>query len=244
MTTTPTHRQREWPVQLRLPGQTAAHEGPVDMHMMYVMHHAFRRDLGAFAAAAAVTPSSDRETWQALARRWELFSTALHHHHAGEDAGLWPRLLEVADEQGRATLEAMEAEHEEIDPMLEACAAGFARLAQHDDEDARRALAVRLVAARESLARHLAHEEGDAIALVQEHLTDEEWLALEEEHFRAKFSPRQMLALVAWVAHEMPDEARGYVLGKAGLPFRVLWLLGRRSFVRRERAAFRYVLEA
>ena len=37
-------------VQLRLPGQTAAHEGPVDMHMMYVMHHAFRRDLAAFAA--------------------------------------------------------------------------------------------------------------------------------------------------------------------------------------------------
>ena len=109
MTTTPTRRRPEWPVQLRLPGQTAAHEGPVDMHMMYVMHHAFRRDLAAFAAAAAVTPSADRDTWQALARRWELFSTALHHHHAGEDAGLWPRLLEVADEQDRATLEAMEA---------------------------------------------------------------------------------------------------------------------------------------
>ena len=243
MTTTPTRRP-EWPVQLRLPGQTAAHEGPVDMHMMYVMHHAFRRDLAAFAAAAEVTPSDDRATWQALARRWEMFSTALHHHHAGEDAGLWPRLLEVADEQGRATLEAMEAEHEEIDPMLEACAAGFARLADHDDEDARRALAVRLVAARESLARHLAHEEGDAIALVQQHLTDEEWLALEEEHFRASLSLRRTVALVAWVAHELPADARSYVLGKAGLPFRVLWLLGRPSFERQERAAFRHLAES
>ena len=230
--------------QLRLPGQTAAHEGPVDMHMMYVMHHAFRRDLTAFVAAAALTPSGDRATWQALAQRWELFSTALHHHHAGEDAGLWPRLLEVADDEGRATLEAMEAEHEEIDPMLESCAAGFARLAEHADEDARRALAVRLVAARESLARHLAHEEGDAIALVQQHLTDDEWLALEEEHFRAELSLGQMLALVSWVAHELPADARSHVFGKAGLPFRVLWLLGRRSFRRRERAAFRYVVDA
>jgi hemerythrin-like domain-containing protein len=230
--------------QLRLPGQTAAHEGPVDMHMMYVMHHAFRRDLTAFVAAAALTPSGDRATWQALAQRWELFSTALHHHHAGEDAGLWPRLLEVADDEGRATLEAMEAEHEEIDPMLESCAAGFARLAEHEDEDARRALAVRLVAARESLARHLAHEEGDAIALVQQHLTDEEWLALEEEHFRAKLSLGQVLALVSWVAHELPADARSQVFGKAGLPFRVLWLVGRRSFRRRERAAFRYVVDA
>lgn len=33
-----------WPRQLRLPGQAAALEGPVDLRMMYVMHHAFRRD--------------------------------------------------------------------------------------------------------------------------------------------------------------------------------------------------------
>ena len=36
--------------QVLLPGQAAAPEGPVDMIMMYVMHHAFRRDLAAFAA--------------------------------------------------------------------------------------------------------------------------------------------------------------------------------------------------
>ena len=35
------------PRQLRLPGQTAAPDGPVDMTIMYVMHHAFRRDLAA-----------------------------------------------------------------------------------------------------------------------------------------------------------------------------------------------------
>ena len=115
------------------PGQAAAPEGPVDMSMMYLMHHAFRRDLAAFAAASRCTPVDDRATWQALAERWAALREALHHHHNGEDTGLWPLLLERATTDERATLEAMEAEHAEIDPLLEACAAGFARLA-----DARR----------------------------------------------------------------------------------------------------------
>ena len=152
-----------WPEQIRLPGQTAAHPGPIDMTMMYVMHHAFRRDLEAFATAAGTTPAADRRAWRAMAARWETFSWALHHHHSGEDAGLWPALMDRADDEGRATLEAMEAEHSEIDPILEACATGFERLAEHTDEDARAALAVRLVAARERLAEHLKHEETEAM---------------------------------------------------------------------------------
>ena len=63
-----------------------------------------------------------------------------------------------------ATLDAMEAEHADIDPLLTSCAAGFERLDAHQDEDARAALAVRLVATRDHLARHLAHEEADAIS--------------------------------------------------------------------------------
>ena len=41
------------PRQLTLPGQAATADGPLDMTMMYVMHHAFRRDLRALARAAA-----------------------------------------------------------------------------------------------------------------------------------------------------------------------------------------------
>ena len=39
--------------QITLPGQTATVGGPLDMTMMYVMHHAFRRDLRALAAGPA-----------------------------------------------------------------------------------------------------------------------------------------------------------------------------------------------
>jgi len=184
-----------WPTQLFLPGQAAAPDGPVDMQMMFLMHHAFRRDLAKFAAAAQHTPVEDRATWRLLAARWELFADVLHHH-SGEDAGLWPWLLEHGTPADRATLDAMAAEHAEIDPALAACAAGFNRLVSHADDDARAALAVRLVATRDGLARHLAHEETDAMAILQRVMTQEEWTALDEEFFKQDLGFRQVVALV------------------------------------------------
>ncbi|WP_082590777.1 hemerythrin domain-containing protein [Phycicoccus sp. Soil748] len=230
-----------WPEQLRFPGQAAAHPGPVDMTMMYVMHHAFRRDLTAFAAAATATPAGARTTWRALAARWDAFAAALHHHHSGEDAGLWPLLLDRTDDEGRAILEAMEAEHAEIDPILQACAAGFARLSTHADDDARSALAIRLTAAKSSLGRHLEHEETLAIAIVQEVMTNEEWQELEEVHFRSGLRPAQVLALVPWAMHQVPAPLRRTVFGRSGRPHHLMWLLTRRRFEQRERVAFAYV---
>ena len=228
--------------QVLLPGQAAAPEGPVDMIMMYVLHHAFRRDLAAFAAAAAATPVGARSTWRALADRWALFAQALHHHHSGEDAGLWPLLVERADAEGRVTLEAMEAEHAQIDPVLTACAAGFERLASREDEDARAGLAVRLVAAREGLGRHLRHEECDAIALIQQLMTNEEWQALDEEHFKQGLSVKDLTALVPWALHEVPGPIRrGIFAQPGGRAHHLLWLATRRGFERRERLAFHYV---
>jgi hypothetical protein len=212
---------------------------------MYVMHHAFRRDLRAFAAAVARTPAADRPAWRALRERWALFSFVLHEHHTGEDAGLWPLLLERVDAAGdaaaRATLEAMEAEHAGIDPLLTACSAGFERLAGHADDDARAALEVRVVAVRQLLESHLAHEERDAMALFQAYATPADWHRLEVEHFRPAYSLRDTLRVVPWVLHELPAEARDRMLGAdpAGRTFIAVWRVSlRRPFERRERRAF------
>jgi hypothetical protein len=236
------HAPEAWPTQVRLPGQTAATPGPVDMTMMYLMHHAFRRDLAAFAAAAKVTPVGDRESWRALAERWDLFSEVLHHHHTGEDTGLWPVLMERTDAAGREVLAAMEAEHAEIDPILEASAAGFHRLAAHADEDARQALAVRLAAAKASLADHLRHEETGAIPILQAVMTQADWDEREETSFKEGITFRQIVRMVPWVAHEVPDAVRRTVFAKpGGRANQVIWWLTRRGFERRDRVAFRHV---
>ncbi len=231
-----------WPTPIRLPGQTAAHPGPVDMTMMYVMHHAFRRDLTAFAAAAVATPVADREAWVALADRWEVFSDALHHHHSAEDSGLWPLLMERTDDAGRAVLQAMEDEHAQIDPILEACAAGFARLASHPEEDTRAALAVRLVAGRELLGEHLRHEETEAIAIIQQVMTAEEWQRLDEEVFKEGLTFKKIIGLVPWVLHEVPGAVRRQLFAEpGGRMHQLVWALTRRGFDRRQQVAFRHL---
>lgn len=234
MTTTATRPQ------LFLPGQVAAPEGPLDLTNMYLAHHGFRRDLAAFAKAVPVTPVEDRDAWSALAERWWMFSQVLHHHHKAEDDWLWPVLTERSDAAGRETLEAMEAEHAEIDPTLEACEAGFARLAEHADPDARAALAVRLTAARESLGRHLAHEESDAIRIVQSVMTEQEWTDF-EKRIGETITLSQVFKLVPWVIHGLSAERRREVFAATGAAHRVLWMLSHRRFERLDRRAFKHL---
>ncbi len=228
--------------QLMLPGQAAAAQGPLDLSGMYFMHHAFRRDLRAFAAAAAQTPADATATWRALRDRWRMFGRFLHNHHSLEDATIWPLLLERADAAGRATLTAMEAEHGEIDPLLAACGEGFAALAERPDEDVRASLEVRVVAARERLGAHLAHEEHDALPLVQAHMTAAEWQVVDERDAKADYPLRETLAALPWVLHGLPDDARARLFAMAGNPvFPAVWrLLLRRPFERSEARAFRY----
>jgi hypothetical protein len=235
-----TSTHHDWPTQLRLPGQAAAPEGPVDMQMMYLMHRGFRRDLDRFTSAARHTPATDRGIWRLLRDRWAMFAEVLHNHHSGEDAGLWPWLLEHGTEEDRSTLEAMEAEHAEIDPLLGVCTDGFASMAAGADDDLRAALAVRLAATRDRLGRHLAHEETDAITIIQRLMTPEEWHRLDEEFFKEDLTPRFILKIVPWAAYGISAEVRRRIFADTGFGFKLVWLVTRRRFAVREERAFRY----
>ena len=93
---------------------------------------------------------------------------------------LWPQLLDVVDAAGRAALEAMEAEHELIDPLLEACAAGFAAMARTPDAAVRDPAGRHRGGARDTLSEHMRHEETGALPLVQELLAAEGWERVEK----------------------------------------------------------------
>lgn len=230
----------DWPTQLRLPGQAAAPDGPVDMYLMYVMHRGFRRDLDSFVSAVQHTPVEDRGTWTLLADRWGVFSEVLHEHHTGEDTGLWPWLTAHGTEDDRATLEAMETEHDAIDPLLGLCATGFERLRTHADHDARAALAVRVVATRDMLGRHLEHEETDAIAIIQRLMTPEDWEVLDEEHLKGRLTPRLVIRIVPWAAYALPKQVLDEVFAKTDFGFKLVWYATRRRFAVREARTFRY----
>lgn len=227
-----------WPTRLQLPGQAAAPDGPVDLTPMLVLHHGFRRDLRRFLAAARTLPGEDMAGFRALRRRWDLFAEILHHHHAGEDAGLWPMLRAHADRDGRAVLDAMEAEHSVIDPALAAVVAAFDAVLAHVGPAARRQLVDRLMEVEQALLVHLAHEEQDALTMVQRSLTQAQWEELERTHFRRGLSFGDLVRMVPWVIDGLPPDARQRMLGSAPLPIRVIWRLAHRGFERREVSVF------
>jgi len=228
-----------------LPGQMHVAEGPLDLNGMYMAHHAFRRDLARFAVAARETPVDAAEVWRALAVRWELFSGILHHHHTTEDDVLWPQLLEIVDAMGdsggRETLEAMEAEHDLIDPLLAACAAGFGAMAQAPGSATRHQLADTTEAARDTLSAHMGHEETEALPLVQSLLSAEGWERVEKAAGEGK-SASDLRFLVPWVADGLSPVQLEAAFRSVGQALRVLLVLTRRGYARRERVAFRYAM--
>ncbi len=233
---------RPLPQQISLPGQAHVAEGPHDQSGMYVVHHAFRRDLTAFEAAVRATPVGDAATWAALAGRWTTFATVLHHHHGVEDENLWPVLLAEAtgDVSATAMLHAMEAEHEGIDPALASCAAGFAAMVEHPCDDHRNALDVHVTATRAALLAHLAHEETEALPLLQQTLSTAQNAAFEKAAGRA-YPLRMMPFLLPWVAAGMPADVRQRIVAGAGPGYGLLLRMFRGRYERGERKAFRYV---
>jgi len=230
--------------QITLPGQAHAAEGPHDQTGMYVMHHAFRRDLTAFETAVRQTPVGDRATWQALRARWERFATVLHHHHEVEDRSIWPVLVahaeESRDDAAQQTLRAMEDEHADIDPALAAVRRGFASMVEHPCDDHRNALDVHVTAMRAALLDHLRHEETEALPYLQRVMTAAEFEA-SEKAAAAGYPVRLMPFLLPWVAAGLPDEVTRRLIGGAGPAYAVALRLSRPSFLRRERRAFRHV---
>ena len=155
-----------------LPGTDAARHGTgdADLTIMLAAHDAFRRDLTRLVRAAAAADLSDPSRRRSVAAGWELFKHELHLHHTAEDEVIWPVLRPrlAHSEHALSVLDAMEEEHERIDPLLAAVDAAFAP--RRED-----ALADVIDALVTTLTGHLAHEEREGLPLIGVALTAAEW---------------------------------------------------------------------
>jgi len=149
-----------------------------DMIMMYVIHDALRRDLGQLSRAVETRGFLDPGRRPGFTAGWELFKAQLHHHHTGEDIALWPRVRTHL--QGRpedlALLDVMEAEHVRIGPTIEAI-----DIAVVDQESGADRVAEATAAFRSELVDHLAHEERDAVPIVESVMTRQDWRAFSRQ---------------------------------------------------------------
>jgi hypothetical protein len=189
--------------------------GDVDFTLMYVAHDAFTRDLDRLLLAV-----EDGNSWRAADHiRWHTFTSQLHVHHHAEDDALWPPLRATAltaDEI--ATLDAMEREHAQIDPLLEQV-----ERAAGDDPAALPGSLRRL---RAALAGHLRHEEDAALPMIARRTGPEGWAAFTAT-FRETQGIRGAATYFPWLLEGAPADVRTRVLSvlppPARLLYRVLW---------------------
>jgi hemerythrin-like domain-containing protein len=119
-------------------------------------HHGFRRDLQRFERALVRIADGDVSRRQAVAAEWQKFRAALHGHHEAEDSGMFPNIASQ-HESARGTIAGLEADHRQIDPLLERGDAAFANLSEP-----RAALDV-VTTLLKLLTPHLATEERELI---------------------------------------------------------------------------------
>jgi len=180
----------------------------LDMSMMFAMHDALRRELAQVGRIASGRDDNPGTLLRA-ALGWELFRKFLTVHHQTEDDVLWPPLrASVAGRPERAALvDALEAEHGAIDPLLAAIDAaaadpdyGYQRFGDIVDE-----LSARLNA-------HLAHEEADGLPLIDASLTPAQW-----QHFAQVHGERNLpdaSRFMPWLLAGARPEVLDAILGK------------------------------
>jgi iron-sulfur cluster repair protein YtfE (RIC family) len=140
---------------------------------MNAAHAAFRRDLRRLAAVATPANLAEPGRHGSILTGWTIFKNQMRKHHAAEDTFIWPRLRErlATSEAAISTLDEMDAEHELIDPLLAAVDDAFGR----PDPGGVAGVIDELTA---KLSYHLDHEEREALPMIGEALSDQEWEAV------------------------------------------------------------------
>ncbi len=144
--------------------------------IVYLIHEAFRRDLGRLRGAVS-SPGLDSARVRQLGSHWAFVDEQLHHHHRVEDESLWPlvrpKLVGRVDEL--AVLDEMEAQHLTLEPKSLAMTQGFASLSEAPDDGAGLELALQIDEFTALLAAHLDDEESRCFPVVDAALSVEEF---------------------------------------------------------------------
>jgi hemerythrin-like domain-containing protein len=144
---------------------------PADTRMMGIVHSALRRDLerSRVVLTAGIVLDARRAV---LAEHLIWMMDFLHHHHEGEDTGLYP-LVRAKDATLGRILDAMNSEHEAIVPAMNEVTLAAQSWAQ--DATATPRVLAAIEALNVVLGPHLKHEEEEMMPLVQTVVNEREW---------------------------------------------------------------------
>jgi iron-sulfur cluster repair protein YtfE (RIC family) len=198
---------------------------------MVVVHRVFRREFRLLPALIREVPDGDLTRAETLGKHCEELTTALHHHHTGEDELLWPR-LRARTEVDRELIALMEKQHHRVAELLAQVEQTLPQWRQTADARHREKLVATLDEVSVALEEHLAQEEREILPLAERYLTVEEW---EELGTRAMASiPKErLLVVLGHILEDTTPDERQHMLGNVPLPGRVLYrVVGQRKWRR------------
>lgn len=140
---------------------------PVDFTINANMHSAFKREIARLQRAVETADLHDPFVTGGIQRRYRFFSETLHTHHEAEDTYLWPAAMSQATPAEQVVLTAMEAEHEALAAALAELDAAMSTLGPDTDIPGLDQSFDRL---HRVLVGHCAHEERDAIPVIQQYI--------------------------------------------------------------------------
>lgn len=204
---------------------------------MYVVHRVFRRELGMLPTLIRGVRGDDVDRAALVGGHLRLILDGLHMHHTGEDAILWPLLLERAAPSADL-VHTMQSQHERVDEHLDRIEPLLVEWIRTASVLRGEQLAQIVEALRESLMEHLDLEEREILPLCSRHITVAEWNSL-GEHGRGSVPAKLLPVLFGSVLEDAdPDEQR-MMLHALPAPVRLLmrtWGVRKyRRYIRRVR---------
>jgi len=188
---------------------TTPPDAPADTQAMGIVHSALRRDVVRARMLLGTPAAQEPRRRTALAEHVLWMMGFLHHHHDGEDEGLYP-LVVRCNPASAELVERMDADHATITPAMEALEQA-ART--HLDEPASpdELLAQALDDLSDVLFPHLAREELEMMPVVSASITEREWREWDEE-FNLKPKGMRELAMDGhWILDGLTGPGREHI---------------------------------
>lgn len=204
---------------------------------MVLIHRVFRREFRLLPAMVRAVPLGDLARAKRVATHAVEYVGALHHHHAGEDDLLWPRLRARAAPNADV-VRRMEAQHAQVAALLARADVLVPAWSADAEAAVRDELADVLGQTSAVLDTHLDEEERTVLPLAEQHLTVDEWAELGERG-AASMPMRRGLVFLGHILEEASPRERAAFLARLPLPARLAYRIAGARMHRREVADLR-----
>ncbi|HXX89775.1 MAG TPA: hemerythrin domain-containing protein [Acidimicrobiales bacterium] len=200
---------------------------PPDTSDMAAVHEIFRSSL-ASAPAFVGSAAGDDDRRALIAGYYANVMAFLEVHHDGEEALLFPLLIERAPADRKLVDVAIEQHEDVVARLAEAKEAIAAWSAQGDSQGPE--LVHALGALDDVLSPHLDNEEATVVPLAGEYVTVEEWGML-PGHGMANFTGDKIWLILGLIRENFTPEQRAQMLEHMPPPAREMWeTMGESSF--------------